>query len=595
MTVERGSAEGQWLTWLERITADGPSGDPDALEIWGYTDLPSYAPGERVGLHVSTTATTWGFEVWRDGHAFEKVFERGGLAGEAHPLGADVVADGCGWPCAASFVIPDHWASGGYIVVLRGARDGREVSQDAFFVLRASQGPDASNTQDSDAEKSGAQESGTPESGAQDSGTHRSGAQRSKLLMIAATYTWQEYNDWGGGCGYFSDEFVDHSADPLEVREKSFKSRLSFHRPWSRGLIRTPVGAPRVAQPPPPVGAAVGIPAADWAVSNGYSVWTVAAGWARYDALTFRWLEANGYQPDLISQWDLDRDPSVLDGYSVVVTTGHDEYWTAAGRRVLDSFIEAGGRYARLGGNIAWQVRLEDADSAASTADTAQPARAPLVLVCHKYAAHADPQRHNPNIDLRTGAFEALHINWPPVSTFGGNGFRGVYSRMGGLSPRGPGGFIVYRPDHWAFAGADVYYAEVLGRDVPVVGYETDGIDYTFRAGLPYPTGQDGTPEGLEILALTPVTLQEEDHGHSGSVLSITDGDLSFAAEAIYGADTPEHRDRLRHGSAVITYMKKGQGEVFCAGTTEWCQALAQNHPQCQKITKNVLTNFLSP
>ena len=189
-------------------------------------------------------------------------------------------------------------------MVLRAERDGQHATQDAFFVLRAAE----------------------PGRG-------------SKLAMVAATYTWQEYNDWGGGCGYFSDEHVDHTADPLEVREKSFKSRLSFHRPWSRGLIRTPVGAPRLAQPPLPVGAAVGIPAADWAISNGYSEWTVAAGWARYDALTFRWLETNGYEPELLSQWDLDRDPGALDGCRAVVTTGHDEYWSAGDRAVLDQFM----------------------------------------------------------------------------------------------------------------------------------------------------------------------------------------------------------------------------------------------------------------
>ena len=544
MTVERGASGGQWLTWLERITAEGPSDDPEALEIWGYADRPSYAPGDTVDLHVSTTGATWGFEVWRDGHAFTKVFERSGLAGARHPVSDDVVASGCGWPCGASFEIPDTWTSGGYIVVLRAERGGQEVTQDAFFALRAAEP-----------------------------------GRRSKLVMVAATYTWQEYNDWGGGCGYFSDEFVDHTADPLEVREKSFKPRLSFQRPWSRGLIRTPVGAPRLAQPPHAMGAAVGVPAADWAISNGYSVWSVAAGWARYDALTFRWLEVQGYQPELVSQWDLDRDPGVLDGYRAVVTTGHDEYWTAAGREVLDRFIERGGRYARLAGNIVWQVRMEDDLS---------------TQVCHKYAAHADPQRHSDVIDMRTGAFEAHYIDRPPVSTFGANGFRGVYSRMGGLSPRGAGGFIVYRPGHWAFDDADVYYGDVLGGDVPLVGYETDGVAYTFRRGLPYPTGDDGAPEALEILALTPVTLEEEDHGQAGNLISIADGDLSFAAEAVHGSDTPENRDRLRYGSAVITSMAKGEGEVFCAGTTEWCHALAVGDAQVETITRNVLERFLA-
>ncbi len=539
---ERGASGGQWSTWAEQITCDGPLPD-DALQIWSYTGQPSYAPGDTVELHVSTTAANWGFQIWRDGVEFELLHEESGFDGVWHPVPDDVVNVGCAWPVGATFEIPADWASGGYIVVVRAEQDGLEVSQDGFFVLRAA----------------------TP-------GEH------SKLAMIVATYSWQEYNDWGGGCGYFSDEFVDHTADPLEVREKSFKARLNFHRPWARGLIRSPVGAPRLAQPPIPFGAAVGTPAAEWNVANGYSVWTVANGWARYDGLTARWLEGEGYEPEFISQWDLDRDPSILDNYDAVVTTGHDEYWTAAGREVLDSFIEQGGGYARLAGNIIWQVRMEDDLT---------------VQVCHKYAAHADPERENPDLDIRSGAFEAHYIDNPPVTTFGANGFRGVYSRMGGLSPRGPGGFIVYRPGHWAFDDADVYYGDVLGGALPLVGYETDGVDYTFRSGLPYPTGDDGTPDNLEILALTPVTLEEEDHGHGGSLITIADGDLAFAAEALFGEDTPEARDKLRYGSAVITHMTKGKGQVFCAGTTEWCHALAQREPQVEIITRNVLDRFL--
>ena len=538
----RGAAEGQWTNWLERISSDGWIDEPDALQIWCYTGRPSYGPGEIVELHTSTTAAAWGFEVWRDGAAFEKVHEVAGLEAAAHEVPGDVVAHGCGWPVSATFEIPAAWPSGGYVVVCRGQRDGSEVSQDAFFVLRAAQ----------------------------------PGAAR-KLALIVATYSWQEYNDWGGGCGYFSDDFVDQTGDPLTVREQSFRPRLSFDRPWSRGMIRVPDGVPRLAAPVPPLGAAVGIPAADWAISNGYSVWTIANGWARYDGLTARWLEAEGYEPELLSQWDLDRDPTVLDHYDVVVTTGHDEYWTAAGRRVLDEFIERGGRYARLAGNIVWQVRMEN--------DL-------RTQVCHKYAAHADPQRHHPDIDQRTGAFEAHYIDRPPATTFGANGLRGVYSRMGGLSPRGAGGFIVYRPGHWAFDGADVYYGDVLGADLPLVGFETDGVDYTIRAGLPYPTGDDGAPAHLEILALTPVTLEEEDHGHAGSQFSIGDGDLAFAAEALNGDDTPEARDRIRYGSAVVTHMTKGAGEVFCAGTTEWCWGLALHEPQVEIITRNVLDRF---
>ena len=130
--------------------------------------------------------------------------------------------------------------------------------------------------------------------------------------------------------------------------------------------------------------------------------------------------------------------------------------------------------------------------------------------------------------------------------------------------------------------------------ELPVVGYELDGVDYTFANGLPSPTGDDGTPSSLEILALTPVTWDEENHGQSGSLLTMGDFTLRFAATSLLGEDTPANRDKLRYGSAVITSMPKGLGEVFCAGTTEWCYALAAHEEQCEIITRNVVNRFLA-
>jgi hypothetical protein len=169
---------------------------------------------------------------------------------------------------------------------------------------------------------------------------------------------------------------------------------------------------------------------------------------------------------------------------------------------------------------------------------------------------------------------------------------RGAYSRLAGSAPRGAGGFVVYRNDHWAFAGADLYYADVLGADVPLVGYEADGVTYTFQDGLPLPTGEDGAPPGLEILALTPVTFEEEDHGVPGGTILIGDGDLAFVARALHGEDTPATRERVKRGSAVITWMPKGDGEVLCCGTTEWPHALAQGDPMVERITANILDRF---
>ncbi|MCV6598180.1 MAG: hypothetical protein OIF40_13980, partial [Mangrovicoccus sp.] len=49
--------------------------DPAFLEIYGYCDAMSYASGETVKLHASTTAESFDIHVWRDGPQTQTVFE----------------------------------------------------------------------------------------------------------------------------------------------------------------------------------------------------------------------------------------------------------------------------------------------------------------------------------------------------------------------------------------------------------------------------------------------------------------------------------------------------------------------------------------
>jgi hypothetical protein len=538
----------QWSHWSQPILGERPSEDPRALEIWGYVDRPSYAVGEQVAFHVSTSAERFDLLIYRDGAEQEVVHHAEEIPGGWHPTPEDAYAKGCGWPVATSVEIGPGWRPGAYVVELV-ARDGRGTAvQDGFFVVRPEQ------------------------------------PGRAPIAVVLATYTWQSYNDWGGGSAYSRNpSSSDPEAAPTELSEAQriaggFAPRLSFARPWARGLIRLPQGAPRIAMKHPP--REHWVPRqeqGEWAHANGYSYWSGSAGWGRYDGLFVRWAERSGYPIELLSQSDLDRDPGCLDGYACVVTVGHDEYWTARGRQVLDRYVERGGRYVRLAGNILWQVRIEDDGT---------------TQVCHKYVPETDPLAEADDRGQRSGAFESLAIDDPPVTTFGASGMRGGYARMGGSSPRGIGGLVVYRNDHWVFEGTDLYYGDVLGAEVPLVGYEVDGVDYGFEHGLPVATGDDGAPPGLLILALTPAGLDEEDHGAAGAYLPVGDGDVTFAARARYGEDTPEHRERVRRGCAVMTWMGKGEGEVVCCGTTEWPYALSQGEPAVERVVRNVLDRF---
>lgn len=74
------------------------------------------------------------------------------------------------------------------------------------------------------------------------------------------------------------------------------------------------------------------------------------------------WLDRHGYDYDVITDHDLDRDPSVLDGYEAVCINGHSEYWSARAYNGLDDYLKTGGDTIVLSGNtMFWRVTYDDA------------------------------------------------------------------------------------------------------------------------------------------------------------------------------------------------------------------------------------------
>ncbi len=181
----------------------------------------------------------------------------------------------------------------------------------------------------------------------------------------------------------------------------------------------------------------------------------------------------------------------------------------------------------------------------------------------------------------------------PGAWTFGVNGLRGVHAGLGNCIGRGAG-FTVYRPQHWAFAGAHIGYGDVLGADARIFGYEVDGLEYTIRHGLPYATGEDGASEDIAILAMGLGTNLEADHGVWGETLYIGREGAVWKADALYGDTSDETVGRGERGSGMIIHWKKGAGEVFTAATCEWVMGLTRSDPQVEQVTRNVLDRFTS-
>ena len=133
--------------------------------------------------------------------------------------------------------------------------------------------------------------------------------QRAPALVVAPVNTWQAYNPWGGKSLYDFQSTGGVAA-----------VKVSFNRPFHPG--HTPL---------------------------------------EYDLDLLRWLEQEGYDIAYTTDVDVHLDPSLLLGRKVVLTAGHDEYWTKEMRDAFEAARDSGVNIAFMGANTAyWQARIED-------------------------------------------------------------------------------------------------------------------------------------------------------------------------------------------------------------------------------------------
>ena len=524
-----GLPPGPQRVWVEIPRSDGY---PAA---WCYSDKRSYKPGDTVSLYISATQPELELRIYRDGLDEKTAYTEHLVNVEFQEVPADAYQAGCSWNVAATWTIPDEPSPGPYIVELcdpNVAGPARPLGHH-FFVIR-------------------------PERPRSDA-----------LVQVLATCTWSAYNDWGGASHYFG-------VHPETARGRS--PILSAHRPWARGQVWLPDGAPRMVnatkphRPQPPR-----YHFAEWAYLHGYAKYYAASGWASFERHFFRWAESQGYQVDLVVQEDLHDDPATLMPYRCAVFAGHDEYWTTQMRTHVDNYVAIGGHVARFAGNFMWQIRLDDHGT----------------QTAYKYdAADRDPVAGTTAGHLLTGAWEDPAVGNPGATTFGVNALRGMYAGFGGFAPRSSRGYTVFRPDHWSLTGTGLGYADTLGAEASVFSYEVDGLDYEFRGGLPFPTGTDGAPDDLEIVAMNWSTAAEDGRETDRPYFMLGDGDARYRAAISNEPYTEHNRRHFARGAGMIVSFLQGAGEVFTAGTCEWVNGLQIADPTVTQITDNVLARF---
>jgi hypothetical protein len=499
-------------------------------EVEGYTDRQSYQVGDLMILHCSSRHSLVDIVIRRVAPVPETVHAARDVPCALQPIPDDAAEHGCRWAATLSLEVPGTWRSGYYEVTMTPAGSPGSPAFPAYFVVR-SHGP-----------------GGSP------------------ILLVLATNTYNAYNDWGGSNLYTGSTSV------------------SFKRPMAAGFLRRPAH----------LSLRTALPGAydpefrhlsSTLYDNRLSGWSAAAGWLNWEGPFAAWAESNGFDLDFAVNADLVFHPEVLKGRRLVLSVGHDEYWSWAMRDSLETFIANGGNVAFFSGNTClWQIRF--APDAAS-------------FVCYKQDAHLeDPVLTGGNPRLMSGLWSDRVVGRPENELTGVSFTRGGYTRAGYGVPRASGGYTVWRPEHWVFDSTGLRYGDQLGVADAIVSYEADGCELaTGPDGLPCPTHVDGTPATFMVLATAPARLWSNAPGRTDFSAAIhlppgEAGDLEFVQQRLMTVGTaPAADDRLAHGNTVLGLYTQG-GTVFTVGCTDWAHGLVGRDPMVERITHNVLTRL---
>ena len=319
----------------------------------------------------------------------------------------------------------------------------------------------------------------------------------SRILLQLSTHTYNAYNNWGGFSLY-----------AYNGRGGNQGHRVSYERP-------------------------------------------PAPQFANWEQPFVEWAERNGIALDYATNGDLEFQPRLLKSYKLVLSVGHDEYWSAPMRQNLEAFIAGGGNVAFFSGNTCcWQVRSEDNGQA---------------LTGWKQNFHSDPVYAGRKGYQTLSSLWSHHLVENPENRLTGVGFLwGGYHKSHGQLMDASGAYTVHQPGHWLFAGTGLKRGDTFGSKDTIVGYECDGCELAWADGIPSPTHRDGTPESFQVLGTAPAQWHPDD------------------------CQWYDRWENGRKGNAVLGTYTRG-GTVVTCGSTDWAHGLRGADPVVDRITRNVI------
>lgn len=436
---------------------------------------------------------------------------------------ADDIED-CRWPATHEFKVPAGMKSGAYALLLEA---GKEKENIPFFIVPPK------------------------------------GKQTAKIAVLVSTFTYTIYHN--------------HSR-PEWMKDHAWKTA------WEKQAAEWPSAYPHNPGAHPEYGWSTynfhadgsGIHTASWRrpmlnVRIGYITYPYpdirASGLRHYpaDSHLLAWLEAKGYDYDLITDWELHNEGfDLLKPYATVMTGTHPEYHTGEMLDALEAYRDNGGRFIYLGGNgFYWKVALN-------------PARPGQIEIRRAEggirAWAAEPGEYYNQFDGEYGGL--WRRNGRPPQKLCGVGFTaqgnfvGSYYRVTEDGRRDP-------RVSWILDGIK---DEIVGdfglSGHGAAGFELDRVDY--RLGTPRHTVVVGRSENHPPEAPW-VVVPEEQLTHITTITGETHKQLIHADLTFF--ETPNN------------------GAVFSTGSITFCGSLPSNNydNNVSRLLQNVLDRFSDP
>ena len=330
----------------------------------------------------------------------------------------------------------------------------------------------------------------------------RNDASHSDIVFKTNDSTWVAYNDYGGNSLYYGN--TNSGCGALGQYSCGRAYAVSYNRPFNEENESSGYG------------------------TSNY-LW-----YAEYPMV--RWLEANGYNVSYISTVDVERAASLLTNHKVILSSGHDEYWSAGERTAIVNARNAGVNIASFTGNTSfWKTRWQNSIDGSNTAYR--------TLVSYKETL--DNKVEDPaDPPTWTGTWEDPRFSPPADGGIPANALLGTTFMVnsGSASPIISSAFAKLR--FWRnTAVAALTGSQTVTLGDQTIGYEWDAdVNNGFR------------PAGLLDMASTTVTVSQlkQDYGNT------------------YAAGTEVWGPTL--------YRASSGALVFSAGTVQWAWGLDVNH-----------------